>query len=96
MSDYRAKGVFGMSVNPRCKRYLAVFSVLPILVVGCGTQTEPVYLKNSSTGEVVQCGPYGNDPSIYGTNVPQAVAMREAQCIRDYKEQGFVRVPTPN
>jgi len=29
------------------------------------------------------------------TLVEAAVEQREAQCIQDYKEQGFVRVPAP-
>jgi len=42
------------------------------------------YMRNPATGQLVTCGtrhPY--------TVVESAVEQREAQCIQDYKEQGF-------
>ena len=64
-----------------------------IAALGCATLAcadGRTYLKNPTTGQVVTCGtrhPY--------TVVESAVEKREAQCIQDYKEQGFVRVPNP-
>lgn len=65
-------------------RYIVIL-FLVILIAGC---TQTVYMKNQKTSEVVECGPYqaGGIPALAG-------AMREAQCIRDYKEQGYVRTP---
>jgi len=52
--------------------------------------TESIYMKNERTGAVVKCGsPHAN------TLAEPAVQAREAQCIQDYKEQGYVRVPGP-
>lgn len=44
---------------------------------------------NKATGKTAQCGPYytGLAPDFK----LQGIAMRESQCIQDYKEQGFVR-----
>ena len=48
------------------------------------------HLKNEKAGQVVNCG------GMHAvTLVEAAVEQREAQCIQDYKEQGFVRVPAP-
>lgn len=56
-----------------------------VVLMGC---TQTVYMKHPATGKTVQCGPYRS------TGIPaMAGAMREAQCIQDYKEQGYVRVP---
>lgn len=51
--------------------------------------TESIYMKNERTGDIVKCGrPHAN------TLAEPAVQAREAQCIQDYKEQGYVRVPS--
>ena len=63
-------------------------AIATVLFVAACARTEAVYLKNSGTGQVVQCGPYDNR-SLKSA----ATAVREAQCIQDYKEQGFARVP---
>lgn len=63
--------------------------LLLLLLGGCANST--TYLKNEQTGEVVQCG--GLHPL---TLAEGAVQQREAQCIQDYKERGFVRVSGPN
>lgn len=46
-------------------------------LAGCSS---PVSMRNPMTGETVKCGPYVG-------------VAREMQCINDYKDQGFVRVP---
>lgn len=55
------------------------------LLAACQT-TNPVLMVNPKTGQTAQCGPYDNRPLNSA-----AAAMRESQCIMDYKEQGFVR-----
>lgn len=54
---------------------------------GCA-QTDPVHMTNPNTGVVAQCGPY----TVRGLQGPVAAAQHEAQCIQDFKEQGFIRV----
>lgn len=75
-------------------RAIACLGVL-MLVAACGrpfdpgyVETEPVYLRNPGTGQIVRCGPY--HPGNAGAN-----AIREVQCIKDYKEQGYIRIPEP-
>lgn len=59
-----------------------------ILLSGCADST--VYLKNQQTSEVVKCG------GVHAVTLAEsAIQQREAQCIQDYKERGFVRVPDP-
>ncbi len=67
-----------------------ILTVLAVGLAGCVT-TDPVYMKNPNTGQVVQCGPYDNRALN-----SMASAQRESQCIQDYKEQGFVRSPFSN
>jgi uncharacterized lipoprotein YajG len=56
-----------------------------LFLLGC-SYTQPVVLLNPKTGSKAQCGPYDNA----GIKAA-ATAMRESQCIEDYKQQGFVR-----
>ena len=63
-----------------------------VVLVGCGNTSragaETVYLRNSTTGQVVACGPYpSTEPS------DPASASVERRCIEDYQSQGFVQVP---
>lgn len=62
-----------------------------IVVALAACANSRTYLKNPSTGEVVKCG------SVHPVTLfaEGAVQRREAQCITDYKEQGFVRVAGP-
>ena len=62
-----------------------------ITLTGCLGMTAPVYLQHSTTTDMVVCGPYPRDDPIAGTST----ALREAQCIQDYKRQGYERVPAP-
>ena len=64
-----------------------------VVVVGCSGTTyrasyETVYLRNSTTGQVVECGPYKSTE----TGGP-ASSSAERSCIEDYQRQGFVEVP---
>jgi hypothetical protein len=59
-----------------------------IAITGCANSR--TYLKNPATGDVVKCG------SLHPVTLAEwAVQNREAQCIKDYKEQGYVRVAGP-
>ena len=76
-------------------RFPARFALLLwfAVVVGCSGNSyrasyETVYLRNSTTGQVVACGPY-KSIEISGP----ASANAERSCIDDYQRQGFVRVP---
>ena len=64
-----------------------------VVVVGCAGNTyqasyNTVYLRNSTTGQVVACGPYKSTE-----NSGPAPASAERSCIDDYQRQGFVQVP---
>lgn len=70
--------------------------MIVVTITGCTTLAlgacadGRTYLKNETTGEVVTCGTR-HPVSL----VESAIERREAQCIQDYKERGFVRVPGP-
>jgi hypothetical protein len=63
-----------------------------VVLVGCSGNTsragETVYLRNSTTGQVVACGPYQTTEPSGSTS-----ASVERKCIEDYQGQGFVQVP---
>jgi hypothetical protein len=65
---------------------------LLMFLVACAT-SESVHLRNASTGETVQCGPY----TVYGNLNAAAVSAqsRVRSCISDYQRQGFERVQAP-
>lgn len=54
-----------------------------LLLAGCSSA---ITMKNPRTGETAQCGPY----AVAGI-AAMATPQREAQCIQDFKEQGYVR-----
>jgi hypothetical protein len=58
--------------------FVAVFTI-----TAC--QSDSVRLRNPQTGEVAQCGPYGQMSSKTGA------ATRE-QCISEYRQQGYEQV----
>ena len=67
---------------------LRMASILLCLILTCCT--DAIHMRNPTTGQTAECGPFwtGLDGGL-GKRIPE----REAQCITDYKEQGFVRVP---
>lgn len=67
---------------------MTAVAVVTLLLCACTDST--TFLKNEATGEIVTCG--GRHPV---TVAESAVQRREAQCIQDYKERGFVRVSGP-
>ena len=62
------------------------FGVLIVVLAGCATQ--PIYLRNPETGDVVKCGPYN------WTNEQRALE-REAKCINDFQSQGYMKIESP-
>ena len=67
-------------------RYL--IPIFGCLLTSCALyHTEPVFLKHPTSGKTVQCGPY-KMVSMDNTDV----ALRELQCIQDFKDQGYQRV----
>lgn len=65
-------------------RYATI--LLFVVAAACARQTTPIVMKHPETGKIVQCGPYPAS-GIGSIGTPD----REAQCIRDYKGQGYVR-----
>jgi uncharacterized protein YceK len=63
-----------------------VLAIAALVLSGC---TDVVKLRNPTTGETAQCGPY----QLEGLGQPASVAQREARCLDDYQRQGFVRAP---
>ena len=61
--------------------------LFPFLLILGGCTDSTTFLKNEKTGEVVKCGGFHTVTLAEG-----AIQKREAQCIQDYKERGFVRV----
>lgn len=72
------------------KRKTTILSVV-LLLTGC--TTDLIYLKNKETGQTVTCG--GKFVGLDKDFKIEGIAAQESQCINDYKEQGFVRVPGP-
>lgn len=64
-----------------------VFGLIAVaMLAGCVPSSE---LKNPKTGETVTCGAY----TLRGLGMSDAPATsREANCIADYKKQGYVEV----
>lgn len=64
--------------------------LIPLCLLLSGCIDSSVYLKNPTTGNVVKCG------SLHGTSWFESnVQANDFQCIQDYKEQGYIRVPKP-
>jgi hypothetical protein len=62
------------------------FAIIGISVAAC---TDPIKLKNTTTGQIAQCGPYASDMIAGG----DAQAQRERECIQDFQRQGYERMP---
>lgn len=54
--------------------------------------TEAIYMKNRATGETAICGAHSMAFPIYAT----IAATHDQECVQNYKDQGFLRVATPN
>lgn len=66
---------------------MRISMLMCLVLAGCADST--TYLKNEKTGQVVKCG---DQHAV--TLAESAIQAREAQCIEDYKQQGYVRVPS--
>ena len=66
------------------KRFFAVLALATL--TACTTQ--PVMMKHPATGAVAKCGPFSTTDN-YGS--AGAAAIQEANCVNDFKEQGFIR-----
>ena len=65
---------------------MRILLLLPLLTA-CSTDT--IYLKNPATGATATCGGHSLFFPIYAT----VASSHDQECVQDYKEQGFVRVP---
>lgn len=59
--------------------------LIAIVILTVGACSSGIQMHNPTTGATATCGPY----SMVGGGY--SAAVREAQCVRDYKEQGYVR-----
>lgn len=59
-----------------------------LLALGLAGCSDAITMRHPDTGQTAQCGPFWG--GLSGAAINQ-VAQREAQCIQDYKEQGYVR-----
>lgn len=66
-----------------------VICFLPLLLAACSTET--IYMKNPTTGQTATCGGHPLAFPIYAT----VASSHDQECVQDYKEQGYVRVPGP-
>lgn len=64
-----------------------LFAVL-VLASMTACATRPVMLTNPVTGATAKCGPFSTTDN-YGS--AGAAAIQEANCVNDFKQQGFVR-----
>jgi hypothetical protein len=63
-----------------------------LLIALSSCTTETIHMRNPVTGQVAECGGHPLAFPIYAT----IASTHDAECVRDYKEQGFVRSPTGN
>ncbi|HTL63287.1 MAG TPA: hypothetical protein VL261_16710 [Nitrospira sp.] len=64
---------------------IVLFAFMGFSATMTACQSDSVRLRNPQTGEIAQCGPYGQMSS------ETAAATRE-QCIGEYQRQGYERV----
>ena len=71
-------------------RILPLASLLLLSLAACST--EKIYMKNESTGAIAKCGGHSLAFPIYAT----VASAHDHDCVQDYKDQGYVRVQSPN
>ena len=64
--------------------------LVPLILASC--TTEAIYMRDPKTGQTATCGAHPLAFPIYAT----IAASHDQECVQDYKEQGYVRVPAPN
>ena len=62
-----------------------------ILLLALTSCTESIYMKDPKTSIVATCGNHPMAFPIYAT----IAASKDQDCVQNYKEQGYVRVPAP-
>jgi hypothetical protein len=70
-------------------RIVATVTAAAILLAACVVSA--VQLRNPTTGQTTQCGPYTMIGG--GGSSGHAAAEVQARCLDDYEKQGFLRVP---
>ena len=58
----------------------------------CPFYTEPILLRHSGTGVIVECGPY---PYALYSSMAAGYRAERQQCVAQYQWQGYVRLATP-
>ncbi len=66
---------------------LVALTLLPLILCGCQNAPPPVRMRNPTSGQVIDCGPYPNAVDA------QHAAHRENECIADAERHGFMRAP---
>ena len=66
--------------------------ILLVSLVALPACTEAIHLRNPATGQVATCGNHPLAFPVYAT----IASTHDQECVRDFKEQGFVRVPGAN
>ena len=59
-----------------------------LALAGC---TQTMYMKDPKTGVVAECGDHPAVFVIYA----MVASGHDEQCVQDYKQEGYVRVPGP-
>lgn len=67
------------------------FASALLLVSLSACSTEAMYMRNPKTGQVATCGNHSLAFPIYAT----IASTHDKECVQDFKEQGYVRVPGP-
>ena len=65
--------------------FIALCMSFGFLTTMAACQSDSVRLRNTQTGQVAQCGPYGQMSS-------QTAAATREQCIDEYQRKGYERV----
>ncbi len=66
-----------------------VLFIVTGLVIGCGAELDPVFLKNKSSGNIVKCGPY----PVTETFVMSQTERR--RCVQFFTDRGHIEIPAP-
>ena len=70
----------------------AMRSVVGILVLASlPACTEEISMQNPATGRLATCGDHPMVFPIYAT----IASTHDKDCVQDFKEQGYVRIPKP-
>lgn len=62
-----------------------------LLLASLPACTEAIYMQNQTTGRLATCGDHPMVFPIYAT----IASTHDKDCVQDFKEQGYVRIPKP-